>query len=133
MANQITDINITSEPETYNQPTLTYRVSQNQISGKIDGIEALKQTIKHILNTERYSNPIYSDSYGVELEQFVGKEIYIIEAEIENLLKEALLQDNRITNVYVTSVTKDDLDSCRIEFVVESIYGTFVEETSVLL
>ena len=44
----------------YRQPDLTYRMGESVIVGKItDRIESVKQSIRHILSTERYSNPIY--------------------------------------------------------------------------
>lgn len=124
----LTDSNV----QQYEQPTLTYRAENNMVSGMIDGIDALRQTIKHILVTERYAFPIYDDNYGVELEKYLGTDIATIQADIETTLKEALLQDNRITNIYVNSVEQDGLDSCIVNFTVESIYGNFEEEIDVL-
>ena len=121
-----------SNVQQYEQPTLTYRAENNMVSGMIDGIDALRQTIKHILVTERYAFPIYDDNYGVELEKYLGTDIATIQADIETTLKEALLQDNRITNIYVNSVEQDGLDSCIVNFTVESIYGNFEEEIDVL-
>lgn len=122
----------TTEVQQYEQPNLTYCVSGDIISGKIDGVEALKQTIHHILVTERYAFPIHSDNYGVELEKYLGSDMPTIEADIEETLKDALMQDNRITNVYVSSVESNGLDSCIVNFTVDSIYGTFEEELNVL-
>ena len=123
---------VDSNIQEYEQPNLTYRVGDETISGMIDGIDSLKQTVKHILMTERYAFAIYSDDYGVELEKYMGTGIETIKADIETTLREALMQDNRITNIYVNSVEKESIDSCIVNFTVDSIYGSFEEEIDVL-
>ena len=115
------------------QPDLTYRLGSKTVAGKIDKIDSIKQAIYHILSTERYSNPIYDDDYGVELEQYVGKDLGFISASIENELREALCQDDRITDVQVDNVSKGEQgNSCLIEFTVFTKYGNIQEELNVL-
>ena len=130
----ISDEKIGRESYEYRQPDSTYRVGDETVSGKIDKLESIKQAVYHILSTERYSNPIYDNNYGVELEQYIGKDIGYIQADIENTLKEALTQDDRITNVIVNSVKKSDKqeNACLIEFTVYTIYGNYNESMSVL-
>ena len=113
------------------QPTLTYSISTG---GKIDNEEAIRQAIYHILMTERYSNPIYDHDYGIELNQYIGKDINYIRASIERTLREALLQDDRIQNVVVNRVEKSDVEvnSYIIEFTVYTSYGNFEEILNVL-
>lgn len=115
------------------QTDLTYRLGSRTVAGKIDKIDSIKQAIYHILSTERYSNPIYDDDYGVELEQYIGKDIGFISASIENELREALCQDDRISDVQVNSISIGEQDnSCLIEFTVFTKYGTIEEELNVL-
>ena len=116
----------------YRQPNRTYRLNEKNIDGTVDDIESVKQAIFHILQTERYSNPIYDDDYGVELEQYIGKDISVIIADIELTLNEALTQDDRIKNVHVDSVQKIDSSSCLIQFTVDTILGELKEELNVL-
>lgn len=116
----------------YRKPNLTYRLGENDVTGKLDNLEALKQSITHILSTERYDNPIYSQDYGVELEQYLGQDIGFIMADIERTLKDALTQDDRIMDVLVTDVTKLTSDSCKVEFTVYTIYGNMEESLNVL-
>ena len=76
----------------YRQPNMTYRLGENTVNGKItNNLEAVKQAVKCILETERYSNPIYSDNYGIELEQYYGADYGKIVAGIETTWREALL------------------------------------------
>ena len=117
----------------YRQPDLTYRMGESAIVGKItDRIESVKQSILHILSTERYSNPIYSDAYGVELEQYLGKDYGYLVADIETTLNDALKQDDRIKNVIVDNIEKMELNSVKVEFTVYTIYGNIKEELNVL-
>jgi len=116
----------------YRQPNLTYRIGENTVNGKItNGLESIKQAVKCILETERYSNPIYGDDYGIELEQYKGADYGKIVAGIETTLRDALIQDDRITNVIVTNVEKLDIDSCKVEFDIYTIYGNYKEDLNV--
>lgn len=114
----------------YRQPSLTYGFSETNIAGKVDTQESVKQSIKHILMTERYKSVIYGDDYGIEIEQYIGKGIGYITAGIEETLQEALLQDDRITDVTVTDVTDMGDGNCSITFTVSTIYGSFEENIS---
>lgn len=123
-----------SEVYSYRQPNLTYRLGEKTIAGKVDNLDSIKQAVYHILSTERFSNPIYDDDYGVELEQYIGQDIGFITASIESTLRDALTQDDRITDITVNDVRKSDkeLNSCIVEFTVYTIYGSFDEELNVL-
>ena len=81
------------------QPSRTYRISGNKIQGFVDGLEALKQAIYKVLNTERYEYPIYSFNYGIELENLIGKDPMYAQIELKRRIRECLLQDERITSV----------------------------------
>lgn len=123
---------LTQNIQEFRQPNLSYRLNEENVAGKVDNLDSVKQAIYHILMTERYSNPIYDDNYGVELEQYVGKDIGFIQADIEQTLREALTQDDRITDVIVDSVTQQEKGSCLIEFTVLTIYGNIEESLNVL-
>ena len=62
-------VNNLKEVEVIEQPSLCHRMilDTERISGECDGVEAVKQAIYNILNTERYQYIIYSWNYGVEL------------------------------------------------------------------
>ena len=133
MTPQITD-GAGTETYSYRQPNLTYRLGNTTVAGKIDKLESVKQAVFHILSTERFSNPIYDDEYGVELEQYIGKDIGFITASIENTLRDALCQDDRITDVQVDNVEKSSKQqgACVVEFTVFTIYGTYNDSLSVI-
>lgn len=82
-------------------PSLTYeiKICKDKMGNYVDGIEAIKQSIYHIINTERYQYLIYSWNYGVELADLFGKPIAYCYPEIKRRITEALLQDDRIESV----------------------------------
>lgn len=69
------------------------------ITGTIDQIQAVEQSVFLILSTERYFWLIFSWNYGVELHDLIGKDPEYCIPEIERRIREALLQDDRITAV----------------------------------
>lgn len=93
----ISDIDLEEETE----PNKTYRIDfkDNSIEGFIDGKDAIKQAIYKILETERYTYPIYSWDYGIELSDLYGEDVRYVCAELEDRIKEALTQDERVAEV----------------------------------
>ena len=59
------------------QPSLNYEMhlEDETIYDKCDKLDAMKQVIYKILNTERYRYYIYSWNYGIELEELFGKPV----------------------------------------------------------
>lgn len=116
------------------QPTKTYKINhlkdEQRIYGNIDGIEALKQAVYLMLSVERYENIIYSWNYGIELANLFGKDKYYVMAELERVITEALLIDDRIKEV--TDFEFDtDKNKVHCTFTVKSIYGDFTEEKTI--
>ncbi|NFG25621.1 DUF2634 domain-containing protein [Clostridium botulinum] len=104
----------------------TYKIKENRIIGFCDEIEALKQTIYFILNTERYDYLIYPDIYGSELRRTIEMERDIAESELKRRIKEALTQDDRIENVD-EFIFEYEKDSVLVKFTVFSIYSKLYE------
>ena len=92
---------LTEEITEVNYPSRTYNVlfDKDRISGYTDDLDAVKQTVYLILSTERYKHIIYSWDYGVELFDLIGKPMPYVMSELPRRIKEALTQDNRITDV----------------------------------
>lgn len=82
-------------------PSKTFKLNYDTltISGTVDQIQAVAQAVFLILNTERYFWLIFSWNYGVELHNLIGKDPEYCIPEIERRIREALLQDDRITAV----------------------------------
>ena len=93
----------------------TYKMVGDRIQGYTDGLDALKQAIYKVLNTERYEYPIYSFNYGVELETLLGKDPVYVQIELKRRIRECLLRDDRIT----------EADNFRFEMAGDTIKCTF--------
>lgn len=92
--------------EIENEPSLTYamkiseEVSRDSIFvGRVDDVEAMKQAIIKIINTERYEYEIYSWAYGIELKDLFGEQIPYVMSEVKRRITDAVLADDRIEAV----------------------------------
>lgn len=105
-------------------PTKTYRLDlqKGRINGQVDGLEAVKQSVYLILQTERFYHEIYSWNYGVELENKIGQPFPLIYAEIEDAIMEALIQDDRVLSVNNFSFSQQK-SSIQVSFSVETTEG----------
>lgn len=109
--------NIEQMPEQINK-TYHVNIEKNTISGLCDGIEAMKQTIYCILNTERFEHLIYSWNYGIELKYLIGESKTFVIPELERVISEALLQDSRILEVNnFTFETKGNIITVRFNVI----------------
>jgi hypothetical protein len=117
-------INVELSPEEGIETSRTYKITDNKIQGFTEGIEALKQAIYKVLNTEKYEYPIYSFNYGVELESLTGKDPIYVQVELKRRIRDCLLWDERITNVdNFRFESKGDTMLCTFD--VSSIFGDF--------
>lgn len=110
--------------------TKTYKDRVKSISGKVDGVEAIEQTIDHIINTERYAYVIYPDWYGMEKEKYVGQSFEYFQATIENDLRDALTQDDRILDVRANEINKLSIDSAECKFTAYTLEGEIMKEAT---
>lgn len=112
------------------QPSKNYKldIENDVISGTCDGLEAMKQVVYKILNTERYQNIIYSWNYGIELQDLYGKAIVEVCAGLERRITEALIQDDRIEAVdnFIFDITEKR--TVKVTFTVHTVFGEFEEE-----
>ena len=93
--------------ETALQTSRTYKVNwqTGRVGGFIDGLEALRQAIYKVLQTERFAYLIYSWAYGFEGSKLLGQTRGIVEAEAERYITEALTADDRIDRIEDFSLT----------------------------
>lgn len=105
-------------------PSYTYNINRNtnRISGYIDGKDAIIQAIYLILQTERYESMIYNWYYGVEIDDLIGKNKDYVTSELSRTIREALLEDDRITEVTNFSINYDK-NIAVVHFLVETIIG----------
>jgi len=120
---------LTTDLEVVTMPSKQHRMDLdgNRIIGTCDTLEAVKQTVYKILNTERYKYIIYSWNYGIELTDLFGQPVMYVCPEIERRVCEALLQDDRITAVNDFDFTFPKRGVVAVSFTVHSIFGDFDE------
>ena len=92
------------------QPARTYALRFDGYpcsGGKLDGLEAMKQAIFLILQTERFQYAIYSWNYGIELNALLGQTMTpYLQAKVAKAIEDALMADDRVLSVEQFSFTK---------------------------
>ena len=85
-----------------------------------------------MLSTERGEYLVYSDDYGVELADLVGKPIDYVTSEVKRRITDALTQDDRVNGLGDWKYAQSGRTLC-VSFVVHSVYGdvTISKEVSV--
>lgn len=115
------------------QPDFTYKlnIESERISGYVDGLEAYKQAIYKILNTERYDYLIYSWNYGIELKELFGQPIPYVVPELQRRITEAIMQDDRTKSVDSFEFDTSKRGVVAVTFKATSIYGEVEIEKTV--
>ena len=119
-----TEINVVTMPSKQHRMNL----NDNRIIGVCDTLEAIRQTVFKILSTERYAYIIYSWNYGIELKDLFGQPVLFVCPEIERRVKEALLQDDRITAVDSFEFDTSKKGVVAVKFTVHTLFGDLDEE-----
>lgn len=127
------DDDILEDLDEKNEPSFTYKMDKesNRILNYCDGLEAVKQTIFKILNTERYDYPIYSQDYGIELDELIGEPTSYVIPELERRIIDALMQDDRIEEVHSFEFETPSKNIVTVKFNVDTIYGATEIDTEV--
>ncbi len=113
-------------------PTRTYKISNGRVNGWIDDLEAMRQAVEKILLTERFEWVIYSDNYGIEIQDLIGNDFDLIQSEIERVVSEALLADERIESVDNFDLQQTDRSSLLFSFTVLTVFGEINMEQEVV-
>lgn len=115
------------------QPTLTYKMDREaeRIAGTAEEIEAVRQAVYKILQTERYEYPIYSGDYGIELKDLFGQPVSYVCPELERRISEALLWDSRIEGVEDFEFDTSVKGAVRVSFRVNTVFGRIDSEKEV--
>ena len=121
---------LSTDIEVRTEPSRNYRmnINTNSINGFCDEIEAMKQIIYKILNTERYQHIIYSWNYGIELQDLYGEPVTYVCPELQRRIEEALTQDDRIDSVDAFEFDISEKGIVKTTFTVHTIYGDVESE-----
>lgn len=108
--------------EIVEQSSNTFIAGEDQIAGMADGLEAMRQTVQNILQTERFNYQIYTTNYGVEFSDLVGADPDYIKAALPTRIEDALSVDERVLSV--GDFTFDfSGDKALVTCVVQTVYG----------
>lgn len=113
------------------QTSRTYGIdfAAGKATGMVDGLEAVRQAVYKILRTDRFAHLIYDANYGSEISGLQGRSQGYVRSEIERRIREALLQDDRISEVADMQINITG-DEALVTFTVVSTYGDFKEEVT---
>lgn len=125
MADELTDI------KEVDIPTKTYKVVNGRITGYVDGLPAMRQAIEKLLSTERFVWSIYSDNYGVEIDNLIGESYDLVKLEISRVISNALMADDRVTAVEDFEIQQKEKNLLLITFNVTTVYGDIVASKEV--
>lgn len=124
-----TEMNIVEESspafEIVAQPSLTWKIdfTKNRIVGYCDELKAYEQAVYLVLNVERYKYLILSWDYGVELSGLIGQPLPFVVPELERVITEAVMQDDRTKSVHSFEFDTSQRGVLSVTFVAQSIYG----------
>lgn len=115
------------------QPTYTYKMNLDtgQIQGYTGGLDAMKQAIFKILQTERYQYVMYSWNYGIETLDLYGEPVSYVCPELERRITEALTWDERIKSVNNFEFNLPRKGVVHASFIAHTIFGDIQTETEV--
>lgn len=103
-----------------------------QLTGKIvEGTEAIKVWVWLCLRTQRFRYPIYSWSYGTDVEQYIGwglTEEYL-EVDLKDEIEEALRVNEYITGIEDYNCARVG-SKAQIQFTVQTTLGSLKETYS---
>jgi hypothetical protein len=110
----------------YQYGNKTYKIKlspddNDSIDGFVNDLDAIKQAIYLIFNTERYAYNIYSWNYGIELVDLIGQPFSFVVAVLPKRIEDALKQDDRIEEVKDFNFTRQK----------NKLYTTFTVVTNV--
>jgi len=113
-------------------PSLTWRINEEkaEVRGETDELDAMRQAVSKILQTERYRYAVYDWNYGVELEDLYGKNVSYVIPELKRRIEDALLADDRVTAVTDFSF-QEEKGSVTAAFTVYTIFGEVTAERTV--
>jgi len=122
-------IAVTELEQAREQPSRTYRLDFERgriyAMGSCDGIEAAEQYIKKALLTPRFRCLIYDSQYGSEIKQTIiagDVSSEYIETEMPRIVRDALLCDSRVLDVYDFSFEFRH-ERAYIKFTADTIFG----------
>ncbi|MBE9390003.1 DUF2634 domain-containing protein [Vagococcus salmoninarum] len=114
-------------------PTRTYKVINGRVAGFVEEQEAMEQAIEKVLSTERFAFEIYTESYGVEFSDLIGEQLDLVRAEVERVITEAIIVDDRVLSIENFLIIKERKDRITVTFEVSTVFGSLFLSEEVTL
>lgn len=123
---------LTTQLQQISIPTNTHKIiyDKNRVADYTDRLEAMRQAVYLILNTERYKYPIYNWQYGIELLDLIGQQMTYVIPTLRQRITDALMQDDRILQV-TNFEFEQNRNKLHCKCLVNTIYGDFTTEIEV--
>lgn len=115
----------TATPQT--SRTYSFDFDTGAVGGIINGEDAMRQAIRKAVATARWRFLIYNGDYGCEIDDIVTEDPS--DSEIERVITEALLADDRISDVNSFEISRDG-DIVYVSFYVVTVEGAFEMEVT---
>lgn len=109
--------------EIEDNPTRTFQIYHGRIRNKFDELPAMEQAVDKILQTERFIYPIYTDQYGNDLPDLIGEDINYAIVEVERMIVEALMDDDRVIDVEIDTIEPTSSDAIYVKGICHTVYG----------
>lgn len=119
------------ETETMPSKDHCMKIKEKVIAGYADELEAMKQVVFKILNTERYRYIMYSWNYGIELSDLYSEPYSYVCPVLEQRITDALTWDERINSVDNFEFNAVKKGVVHVSFTVHTIFGDLQEEKEV--
>lgn len=107
------------------EPSYTHKLDGENVRWYVDELDAYKQAVYKIINTERYDYIIYSWDYGIELKDLIGQHKFYVIPELERRITEAIMQDDRTISVDSFEFDDSKRGVISVTFTCHSIHGDF--------
>lgn len=132
MIPQVDNDGLTLDFEEVIEPANTFKINNDldRCYGTVDELEAMKQAIFLMLNIERFDHLIYSWNTGFESNDLIGQPTAYVASEVKRRIREALIQDDRITEVdsFVVTTNKNKV---HVQYTAHTIFGEITAEKEV--
>ncbi|MEQ6357893.1 DUF2634 domain-containing protein [Lysinibacillus sp. M3] len=132
MIPQVDNDGLTLDFEEVIEPSNTFKINNDldRCYGTVDELEAIKQAIFLMLNIERFDHLIYSWNTGFESDDLIGQSTAFVASEVKRRIREALIQDDRITEVdsFVVTTNKNKV---HVQYTAHTIFGEITAEKEV--
>lgn len=126
------------------EPTFTWKINVDNedgmigsIAGYTENVEAIKQQIYLLLNTQYGKYKIYEGApYGIEKDDLIGMPIPYVVPEIERRYKDAIMKNiPEVISVgnFAFSIAEHRRDVLIVQFTVSTIFGTYTVQNGVAI